>query len=113
MPNHFLFFLLFGLAHHISVKIFLDYNKRIYRLFTDIIKRNFLIFALIAICIYIFQTPYYSRLIVFGTIITTTFFEFGIVSFISYHRRVLDSDIATIKITTKPNLVDINESDEK
>jgi lipopolysaccharide/colanic/teichoic acid biosynthesis glycosyltransferase len=109
----FIFSIIWVGISYFSKKYFLDYSKRILYLFIDIIKRNFLIFALIAICIYIFQTPYYSRLIVFGTIITTTFFEFGIVSFISYHRRVLDSDIANIKITTNPNLVDINESDEK
>lgn len=109
----FIFFIIWVGTSYFSKKYFLDYHKRISYLFIDIIKRNFLIFALIAIFIYIFQTPYYSRLIVFGTIITTTIFEFGIVSFISYHKRVLDSDLATIKITTKPKLVNINESDEQ
>ena len=108
-----IFFIIWVGTSYFSKKYLLDYHKRIFHLFIDIIKRNFLIFALIAIFIYIFQTPYYSRLIVFGTIITTTIFEFGIVSFIKYHIRVLDSDLATIKITTKPKLVNINESDEQ
>ncbi|MGB4094459.1 MAG: hypothetical protein WBJ99_01320, partial [Bacteroidales bacterium] len=109
----FIFSIIWVGTSYFSKKYSLDYHKRISRLFIDIIKRNFLIFALIAILIYIFQTPYYSRLIVFGTIITTTIFEFGIVSFIKYHRRVLDSDLATIKITTKPKLLNINEPDEQ
>lgn len=109
----FIFLIIWVGTSYFSKKYSLDYHKRISRLFIDIIKRNFLIFALITILIYIFQTPYYSRLIVFGTIITTTIFEFGIVSFISYHRRVLDSDIATNKIITKPKLLNINESNEQ
>jgi len=108
----FIFSIIWVGISYFSKKYFLDYSKRILYLFIDIIKRNFLIFALIAICIYIFQTPYYSRLIVFGTIITTTIFEFGIVSIISYHKRVLDSDIITTSITAKPKLLNIIELNE-
>jgi lipopolysaccharide/colanic/teichoic acid biosynthesis glycosyltransferase len=94
----------------------LNARKKISDLITPIIRINFLVLAIVSIIALIFQAFYYSRLIIFGTILLTTLLELFFVSIFYSHRKLRNTDLATGSLTIRPTEVELenvgNESKE-
>lgn len=91
-------------------KYTLNDTKKVWSLFYNIIKINIFIFAIIAILIYLFQTFYYSRLIVLGSIITISAFELLFTGLYFAHKKVSTTDLSYNKIASN---IEVLESIQK
>ena len=87
-------------------------KKKISDLVIPIIRINFTIIAIISILIFIFHSFHYSRLIVLGTILLTTFLEIFFVSLYYFHKKLIkNTELLTSSLTTKPKYIESNSLD--
>jgi len=80
----------------------LNAKKKILDLITPVIRINLIILAIVCILIFVFNAFYYSRLIVFGTILLSTVLEIFFVGIYYSHRKLKDADLPTASLTIKP-----------
>jgi lipopolysaccharide/colanic/teichoic acid biosynthesis glycosyltransferase len=86
-------------------------KKKISDLVIPIIRINFTILAIISILIFIFHSFHYSRLIVLGTILLTTFLEIFFVSIYYFHKKLVKNTDFSSSLTTKPKYIEPNSLD--